>query len=144
MGQVTKLVNAFGKMAGWNSLTGNWFGRDLEGIMELGYDDDLDIEFQKGAGRMPIGYSEGNYNATMKLVLYMEEVWALLDAIPPGKRLQDAAPTDFIAQYEYESRMRKDIIRNVMIKKLGRSVKQGDKVVGQVVEVVCSHIDWNQ
>jgi hypothetical protein len=144
MSQVTTLVNAFGKMAGWNSLTSNFFGRDLEGIMELGYDDTVDKELIYGAGKMPIGYGEGNYAAKMKLVLVKEEVTAILDALPPGMRIQDAAPSDFIVQYLYDFRIYKDILKNVTITKLGRTVKQGDKVVGQEVEVILTHILWNQ
>jgi hypothetical protein len=144
MSQATTLVNAFGKMAGWNSVTTNFFGRDAEGILELGYDDKIDKELIYGAGRMPIGYGEGNYEPTMKIVFVKEEVTAMLDAIPSGSRLQDAAPSDVIVQYEYNNRLYKDILRNVTITKLGRSVKQGDKVVGQELEVMLTHIDWNQ
>lgn len=143
MAQVTTLINAFGKMAGWNSVTLNLFGRDLEGILELGYDDTVDQENQYGAGKFPIGYGESNYKAEIKIVITMEESIAMLDALPPGKRIQDAAPSPIIAQYEYNNRIYKDVIQNFKPTKLGRTVKQGDKVVGQVLEGIISHIDWN-
>ncbi|WP_264521202.1 hypothetical protein [Flavobacterium sp. N1994] len=144
MARANTLVNAFGKMAGWNSVTLNFFGRDIEGIMEIGYDDTVEKELIYGAGKMPIGHGEGKYEAKVKIVLVKEEVTALLDAIPPGMRLQDAIPADMIVQYDYDLRIYKDILRNVMITKLGRSVKQGDKVVGQELECIVTHIDWNQ
>lgn len=144
MAQVTTLVNAFGQMAGWNSMTFNFFGRDFEGIMEVGYDDNVEKENIYGAGKMPIGQGEGKYEAKMKIVVVKEEVTAMLDSIPAGKRMQDAASSDAIIQYEYQNRVYKDICRNVSITKLGREVKQGDKVVGQVLEVILTHIDWNQ
>ena len=144
MAEVTKLVNAFGQMAGWNSVTTNFFGRDIEGINELGYDDNVEKENIYGAGMMPIGQGEGKYEAKMKLVLVKEEVTSMLDSLPPGKRIQNAAPSDIIVQYVYQDRVYKDIIRNVSITKLGREVKQGDKVIGQILEVICTHIDWNQ
>lgn len=130
-------------MAGWNSATLNLYGRDVEGISELGYDDNVDKEKIYGAGRMPIGVGEGNYEANVNLKLYKEEVIAIMDSLPPGVRLQDIGPTDIVVQYEYQNRIYKDIIRNFEIVKIGKAVKQGDKVVDQTVECICSHIDWN-
>ena len=143
MAEVTKLINKFGKMAGWNSITFNFFGRDVEGISEVSYDDEIPKENVYGAGRMSIGYAEGNYAPTVGLKLYKEEVIAILDSIPPGKRIQDAEPSDVIVQYEYKNRIYKDIWRNVQITKMGSSTSQGDNTVDQTVEVMCSHIDWN-
>lgn len=143
MAKVVTLINAFGRMAGWNSATLNIYGRDVEGISELGYDDSIEKELIKGAGRMPIGVGEGDYVAKMTLKLYQEEVIAIMDSLPAGTRLQDVAPTDVIVQYTYNTRIYKDIIRNVEFTKVGRGVKKGDKTVEQTVEVICTHIDWN-
>ncbi len=130
-------------MAGWNSATLNIFGRDVEGISELSYDDTVEKELIKGAGRMPIGVGEGDYIAKMGLKLYQEEVIAIMDSLPQGTRLQDIAPTDVVVQYTYKMRIYKDIIRNVEFTKVGRAVKKGDKTVEQTVEVICTHVDWN-
>ena len=92
---------------------------------------------------MPIGVGEGDYVAKMTLKLYQEEVIAIMDSLPAGTRLQDVAPTDVIVQYTYNTRIYKDIIRNVEFTKVGRGVKKGDKTVEQTVEVICTHIDWN-
>lgn len=143
MPKVPKLINAFGRMAGWNSVTMNIYGRDVEGISELGYDDEVDKELIYGAGRMPIGVGEGDYKAKMTLKLYQEEVIAIMDVLPPTIRMQDIIPVDITVQYEYNFRVYKDIIRNVEIKKIGKAVKKGDKIVEQAIEVICSHIDWN-
>ena len=143
MAKVVTLINAFGRMAGWNSATLNIYGRDVEGITELSYDDTVEKELIKGAGRMPIGVGEGDYVAKMGLKLYQEEVIAIMDSLPPGVRLQDVAPVDVIVQYTYNTRIYKDIIRNVEFTKVGRAVKKGDKTVEQTVEVICTHIDWN-
>ena len=130
-------------MAGWNSATLNLYGRDVEGISELGYDDSVEKELIKGAGRMPIGVGEGDYIAKITLKLYQEEVIAIMDSLPPGVRLQDIAPTDVIVQYTYNTRIYKDIIRNVEFTKVGKAVKKGDKTVEQTLECICTHIDWN-
>ena len=92
---------------------------------------------------MPIGFGEGNYEPVFTLKLYKEEVIAILDSLPPGKRIQDAEPTDVTVTYEYKGRIYKDIIRNVQIMRIGSSVSQGDTTVDQTTEVMCSHIDWN-
>lgn len=130
-------------MAGWNSVTLNIFGRDVEGISEVSYDDTIDKELIYGAGKMPIGVGEGDYKAKFGLKLYQEEVIAIIDSLPPGIRLQDVIGTDVIVQYTYNTRIYKDIIRNVEFTKVGRAVKKGDKTVEQTVEVICTHIDWN-
>lgn len=130
-------------MAGWNSVTLNLFGRDVEGISEVSYDDTVDKELIYGAGKMPIGVGEGDYKAKFGLKLYQEEVIAIMDSLPPGVRLQDIISTDVIVQYTYNTRIYKDIIRNVEFTKVGKAVKKGDKTVEQTVEVICTHIDWN-
>ena len=130
-------------MAGWNSVTLNIYGRDVEGISELSYEDSVDKELIKGAGKMPIGVGEGEYNAKMGLKLYQEEVIAIMDSLPPGIRLQDIIGTDVIVKYEYNTRIVTDIIHNVEFMKVGKAVKKGDKTIDQTVEVICTHISWN-
>jgi hypothetical protein len=141
--KVETLINAFGRMAGWNSVTLNIYGRDVEGIMELSYDDSIDKELIYGASRMPIGVGEGDYKAKFGMKLYQEEVIAITDSLPPGVRIQDIGPTDVIVQYVYNTRIYRDVIRNVEFTKLGRGVKKGDKTVDQGTELICTHIDWN-
>lgn len=143
MAKVVKLINAFGRMAGWNSVTLNIYGRDAEGISELSYDDSVDKELIKGAGKMPIGVGEGDYNAKMGLKLYQEEIIAIQDSLPPGVRLQDILPTDVIVKYEYNTRIVTDIIHGVEFTKVGKGTKTGDKTIDQTVEVICTHISWN-
>ena len=143
MAQVVKLINAFGHMAGWNNVTLNILGRDVEGIAELGYDDTVEKELIYGAGKMPIGVGEGNYAAKITMKLYQEEVIAIMDALPPLIRLQDIIPVPIIVQYAYNTRIYKDIIHNVEITKVGKAVKKGDKLVEQTIEMICTHIDWN-
>jgi hypothetical protein len=143
MAQVTRLINAFGRMAGWNSMTMNIYGRDAEGIAEASYDDMIDKELIYGAGRMPIGVGEGDYKPKFGLKFYQEEVIAMMDALPKGVRLQDAAPVDVIFQYVYQNRIYKDIVHNVEFTKVGKAIKKGDKTVEQALECICTHISWN-
>ena len=81
------IINKFGKMAGWNSITTNILGRDLEGITKLAYSDETDKKNFNGAGGFPVGRGDGNTEAKASFSLYKEEVNGLLNALPPGGRL---------------------------------------------------------
>ena len=140
---IENLENKYGKMAGWNSVTYNVFGTDVEAMIDFTYNDNVEIETIYGHGNMPIGYGEGNYSAECGLTLHAEAVASILAAIPQGKRISDAAASDVVIQYEYQDRVVTDIIRNFKITGLGKEVKQGDKMVGQKVECFCTHIDWD-
>ncbi len=93
------IKNYLGKLTGWNNTTINIMGRDVVGTEEFDYDDTTAKENAIGAGGMPIGWTEGNYEAKFNLSLYDEEQQAIQSALPYGKRLQDIAPFDAVVQY---------------------------------------------
>ncbi len=130
-------------MAGWNSVTTNMLGRDIEGITELSYNDNVEKDNAYGAGGMPVGRGEGNYSAKASITLYKEEVVALQRAIGPGKRLTDIAAFDINVHYEYQGFMYKDRIRNCEFLGNGREIKQNDKTIVYKFDLIVSHIDWN-
>ncbi|GAB6123078.1 hypothetical protein JCM30204_42280 [Dysgonomonas termitidis] len=130
-------------MAGWNNVTLTMLGRDAEGITELSYNDNVDKENARGAGGMPIGRGEGNYEAECSVTLYMEEVIALQQSLGPGKRIQDIAPFDIAVTYKYQGIIYKDRIRNCEFTDNGVEVKQGDKTISRKFKLIISHIDWN-
>lgn len=136
------LVNKFGKMAGWNSVTANLLGRDLEGITELEYDDEQEMENVYGAGAMPIGQADGNYAAKGAVTLLIEERLNLLDSLPAGARLQDLS-FPVVVEFEYNGKTYTDRINNCRIKNQGVAVKQNDKTIGFKHDLLVSHIDWN-
>lgn len=135
------LANKFGQLGGWNNVTVNLLGRDLEGITELEYDDSQEIENVYGAGKMPIGQGEGNYAAKAAITLLIEEKMALQAQLPAGKRLSDLL-FDAVVEYDYEGTLYKDIIRNCRIMDNGVAVKQGDKTIATKHNIVCTHISW--
>lgn len=143
MAEAKTIINKFGKLAGWNSIATNMMGRDVEGINQLSYDDTVEKTNEYGAGKMPIGRGEGNYSAKCSITLYKEEVIALQASLPSGKRLQDIAPFDITAQYDYNGVLYKDRIRNCEFTNNGVDVKQGDKVIATKFDLVVSHIEWN-
>ncbi len=111
MSQAT-IINKFGKMQGWNSITVNFLGRDAEGITQVSYNDNIEMENAYGGGMFPVGRGEGNYVAeNPKLTLYKEEWDAIQKAIPPGSRVQEIEPFDMIVIYKQKSGLiTKDLI----------------------------------
>jgi hypothetical protein len=137
------IINKFGKMAGWNSVTVNLLGRDVEGITELSYTDSMDKENIWGAGPWPVGRGEGNYSAKVSITLYKEEIIALQRSLGPGGRLEEIAPFNIDIHYEYRGFAYKDRIRNCEFAGSGTEVKQNDKSITYKFDLVVSHIDWN-
>ena len=138
------IKNYLGKLTGWNQTTINLLGRDVVGTDEFEYDDNTDKENAYGAGGMPIGWVEKNYEAKFSLSLYNEEQQAIQAALPPGKRFQDIEPFDAVVQYAHPStgRIITDIIHNCQF--TGRT-KSGKNDQGKMVhkhEMLVSHITW--
>lgn len=131
-------------MTGWNSITVNVMGRDLEGITQLSYTDSETKENVYGAGKYPIGRSSGNYEAEAKISLYKEEADGLRLSLGPGKRVMDIAPFDIVVQYENQvGVILKDRIRNCEFKNDGVEVAQADGTIVTEYELLVSHIDYN-
>ena len=140
---MARIINKFGELIGWNNITLNLLERDIEGITELEYNDTVAIEAAYGAGRMPVGYTSGNYEASAKISLYKEEVIALEQSLPPGMRLQDIPPFDIIVKYEANGKIYKDIIHNCKFKNNGTASKQNEGKIEISFDLFTTHITWN-
>lgn len=142
--QDTTIINKFGTMTGWNDITVNLLSRDVEGITELAYDDTVKKENVPGAGMYPVGRSKGNYEAKSSITLYKEEIDAIKEALPSGKRLQDILPFDINVQYEKaDGSIVKDRIRNCEFTNDGVDVKNNDGTISTKLDLIVSHIEWN-
>lgn len=140
----TQIINKFGTMQGWNSVTANFLSRDAEGIAALSYDDTETLENVYGAGKYPIGRSEGNYEANCAMTLYKEEVDALKLALPKGKRIQEISPFDIVVVYtKKDGTITKDIIHNAQFTNDGVDISQGDGTIQTEYTMIVSHITWN-
>ena len=139
----TTIINHFGTLIGWNAITLNIFGRDVEGITEIAYSDTVEWSNEKGANMFPIGEGQGDYEAKASITLYEEEVRAIEAALPKVKRIQDAL-ADITVAYEVDAKVYVDVIHNVRIKTRGVDAKQGDKKLTQKLELKTSHITWNK
>ena len=138
----TVVINKFGTMQGWTSITLNMLGRDVEGITKIAYDDTVTKENVMGAGGFPVGRSRGNYEAKSTIGLYKEEVDAIQASLPNGKRLQDIKAFDIVVQYDLDGVIKKDIIHNCEFTNTGVDVSQGDGTIGTDYELIVSHITW--
>ena len=143
MAQQTAVINSLGTMVGWNRITLRLFGRDVVGIRKVMYKDETEIENEYGVGQYPVGESEGNYKAEAEIELTLEEVIALQDAIPRGERLQDIAAFPITVAYEYQNRVRTDVLQNCRFTGRSIDVKQGDKTIATGYKLKVSHINWN-
>ncbi len=142
MGKTT-VVNHFGKLQGWNNVTFNLLGRDVVGITEINYSDTTKKTNVMGAGNMPVGRAEENYEAKASITLLKEELDAIKNALPKGKRLQDIEPFDPVVVYERGGIIQKDVIRNAEFLGTEMAIKQGDGSIAVKLELIVSHIDWN-
>lgn len=140
---MTTIINKFGKMVGWNSVSFQLFGRTVVGIKKIAYNDEKDLENEYGAGDMPIGQSDGNYKAGASVELTIEERLAIQNSLPPGKRIQDIGAFPIVVAYDYNGTVYKDIVQNCRFKNNGIDVKQGDKTISTDHTLLTSHIDWN-
>lgn len=138
------IINKFGTMLGWNSITVNILGRDLEGITQVAYDDTVTKENAYGAGKMPIGRTAGNYVATASITLKKDEVVALQKSLPPGMRLQDIPAFDMVVIYQnLTGVITQDRVRNCEFTNNGVDVSQADGSIDTQYTLLPSHIDWN-
>ncbi len=140
----TTMANKFGKMQGWNSVTVNMLGRDVEGVTELSYDDSQEMEGARGAGMFFVGYGEGNYEAKASITLFKEEVDMLQSALPKGASLSSIPAFNVVVEYDRDLTKVRDVIQYCKIKGRGVEVKQGDKTIAYKFDLfVAGRILWN-
>lgn len=144
MAKANKITNYLGKLTGWNNTTINLMGRDVVGIEEFEYSDTTKKENAYGAGGMPIGFTEGNYESKFSFSLYVEEENAIQSALPAGKRLQDIELFDVPVQYvnPNNGKIVTDIIHNAQFTGRSKSAKNNEGKMVHKHEMLISHISW--
>lgn len=141
---MAEIINKFGTLQGWNHITCNIMGRDVEGITAISYSDSEEKENVYGAGKYPIGRGSGNYAAVASITLTKEEHDAIQAAIPPGASLSDIPPFDITVEYALpDGIVLRDRIRNCQFLGRGVDANQNDKSLSNESELICSHIEWN-
>lgn len=138
----TTIVNKFGRIMGWNQVQLVLFGRTVEGITEISYDDEQEKEAIMGGGNMPVGVGTGNYKAKCSITLLSEEYNGLMASLPANTRIQDIPATDVSVLYMNGTSVVKDVIRNFEFVGAAKEIKQGDKMIAMKIPCFCTHIDW--
>jgi len=144
--EIKPLIN--GHQHAWADIRVNILGRTLTGITGIDYDDDDDSEFYPGAGKHAVAFGTGNAKPTCKLKIYKYELDALIKAAKAKgfKRLQDLDFFDIPVSYleTKDAEEVTDIIRNCKVKKINKSGKQGDTKLECELELLISHIDFDE
>lgn len=136
------LVN--GMLYSWADIVVTIGGVPVAGITGIEYGDDQEVVNKYGAGRHPVGRAKGRITPSAKITLYQEEVESMQRGAPGG-RLQDIAPFDIIVTYIPESGIvTTDKVRNCQFKANARKWKEGDTGQEVELELIPSHIEWNQ
>lgn len=144
MAQATEIVNKFGTMTGWNSLSTNMMFRDIEAYTKISYDDTVEKENWYGKGKMPQGRTEKNYKAGCKIQLAKEEMDLLKRSLPRGTRIQEIAPFNITCSYERkDGTVTTDVINNCEFTDQAVEVQQGDGSIEYEYTLIISHIDWD-
>lgn len=137
------IINKFGTLQGWNNITVNMLGRDLAGITSISYSDSVTKENAYGAGKYPVGRTEGNYETEASITLLKEEVDALQQSLAPGMRLSDIPAFDVEVVYETKTGVvLKDRIKNAEFTGNAIDVSQSDGSIAKELTLICSHIEW--
>lgn len=87
------------KKYSYASIRTNMLGRNVIGITSINYGDKKEVKPVRATGEKPIGYTEGNYEASCDIELLIDETEGIIAALPPGLMLQDIAPFDITVVY---------------------------------------------
>lgn len=112
----------------WNGYTATILGQTLVGLQSLDYDSKREVKLHYGKGSEPVGYGRGNYEASGKMSLKLEEYERLVTAALPFRGDVTLLPpfpiTGVIKKSDGKSF--KEVLPMVLIEKVGRKRKQGD------------------
>jgi len=139
MGQsLTPLVN--GKSYEWADITINILGVPFAGVTAIEYEDKQEMKDIMGAGNRPVSRSYGNYSASAKVTLLMEEI-ENIQKVAPGGVLQRIPEFDITVAY-VDSALTpvKHTIKNCRFRNNARKVKQGDSSITCDMDLIVSHI----
>lgn len=110
----------------WKDIQVSLLGRMLVRILEVEYEDTVDMKEIFGRGNKPLAIQTGNYKFKGKLKVGQSEYNALVAAAQKaGKRLPDLSLTLDIA-YTLEASLRRDRVTGLRIPGSKKALKQGD------------------
>ena len=118
-----------GNLHDWASMTIMFPSGLVIGIQSIDYDDECPIEERYGKGRTPRGYGRGNYKATAKMELDLDEAERLKLAL--GGSYYDGLPFPIVVSYAPDLQPTVvDVLPLCKIVKVSTGSKQEDKNAG--------------
>ncbi len=100
-------------------------------VQEISYDDELEKELKYGIGNKPRGFGTGNYKASGKLSLLLEDYEHLTNyAASKGKGIYDLVIPKVIVSYANDNLpIQTDVLPHVTFTKKSNKAAQGDKTI---------------
>lgn len=120
---------------GWADVSVKLPGLDLN-LQSIDYGDELEKEATYGMGSKPMGYGQGNYKATCKLGMLLDD-YDQLEAYcrNRGSRLYRLVIPKIVVNYASDGGpIRTDVINKVTITKVDNKAAQGDKTLPVDIE----------
>lgn len=127
----------------WGEVAIRALGNVFVGVENIKYDDDQDMEMNHGAGNYAIGMGAGKIKAKGSIMLYQEELEALVNAAP-GRRLQSIPNFDITVSFipEIGQAQVNHTIKNVRLMNNRRDMSSGDMKVTSEINFIASHVAW--
>ena len=132
-----------GKLYDWSDLRITFSNFSLE-IQEISYDDELEKELKYGLGSEPRGYGSGNYKASGKMDLLLEDYNVLTDYCKQNNiGFYDLIIPKVIVSFANDNLpIQTDVLPQVTFTKKSNKAAQGDKsikvsldfIIGGVIE----------
>ena len=117
-----------GQTYDWESVSATILGRTLDGIKDISYDEEQEIEAVYGRGSRPIAYGKGKYKSSGKMTLLKSEYNELKKLVDDKGGIYKMKPFEITVVYQNDDQTSvTEILSECLIKKVGRSAKQGDK-----------------
>ncbi len=117
-------------------------GRSVHGISEISYEAKREVKNNFGAGYKPVSRSYGRYEFSGKVKLHMEEIEALTK-VAPDRDLTKIPPFDVVINFLPVGGIPvTHKLRSVGFMTNGRSMKSGDTLIEQDLELVIGDIEF--
>jgi len=124
-----------GQTYDWESVSATIAGKILDGIKEISYDEEQELEAVYGRGNKPIAYGKGKYKASGKMTLLKPEFDMFEKVSLPAGGLAMVKPFPITVTYRNDDQsLKTDVLKDCLVKKIGRAAKQGDKELTVSVE----------
>lgn len=132
---MSRLIN--GINYGWSDVTAKIPGMELE-LQSIDYGDELEKEATYGIGAAPKGFGRGNYKATCKFGMLLDDYEQFERYCKDkGKKLYELVIPKIIVSYANDGeRTRTDVINKVTITKVDNKAAQGDKTLPVDIETL--------